>query len=392
MKIAIVHDQLREFGGAERVLVALKEIYPRADVFTSTFDPDSLGEHIETVKHWKVYVSWFGRIPLINRLYSPLRFLTPYIWESFDFSKYDLVISSTGSWMCKGVITKKPVIHLSYIHHPPRYLYGYETAVEWQKHLIVKIYGTIINHFLRLWDFEASQRPDYLISNSVETQKRIQKFYRRDSTVIYPPVSIPHKISYNQYPITNNYFITVSRLARAKHVDLLIKTANKYRFNLKVVGIGRDMKYLQSIAGSTVEFLGNVSDKMLTKLYKNAMAFLFASIDEEFGIAPIEAMGYGLPVIAYSSGWLKETVHDGMNGFLFTEQTEKSVGDAIKRLQSLASEKYLEMRRNARKESEKYSTKLFKEKIMSFITHSLSRQSVKDPQPFLPERHRRSPR
>ena len=140
MKIAIVHDQLREFGGAERVLVALKEIYSQADVFTSTFDLNSLGEHREIIKHWNVHVSWFGKIPLINRLYSPLRFLTPLIWESFDFSKYDLVISSTGSWMCKGVITKKPTIHISYIHHPPRYLYGYETAIEWQKHLLIKIY------------------------------------------------------------------------------------------------------------------------------------------------------------------------------------------------------------------------------------------------------------
>src|SRR3990167_7906002 len=193
MKIAIVHDQLREFGGAERVLVALKEIYSQADVFTSTFDLNSLGEHREIIKHWNVHVSWFGKIPLINRLYSPLRFLTPLIWESFDFSKYDLVISSTGSWMCKGVITKKPTIHISYIHHPPRYLYGYETAVEWQKHLLIKIYGVFINHFLRLWDYEASQKPDHLIANSVETQKRITKFYRRDSVIIYPPVSIPTK-------------------------------------------------------------------------------------------------------------------------------------------------------------------------------------------------------
>ena len=374
MKIAIVHDQLREFGGAERVLVALKEIYSQADVFTSTFDLNSLGEHREIIKHWNVHVSWFGKIPLINRLYSPLRFLTPLIWESFDFSKYDLVISSTGSWMCKGVITKKPTIHISYIHHPPRYLYGYETAVEWQKHLIIKIYGVFINHFLRLWDYEASQKPDHLIANSIETQKRITKFYRRSSIVIYPPVNVPEKMSNIQYPIannqspiTNNYFITVSRLARAKHVDLLIKAANKYKFHLKIVGVGRDMKYLQSIAGKSVEFLGNISDKKLKGFYKNAKAFLFASVDEEFGIAPVEAMGYGLPVIAYSSGGLKETVHNDINGYLFLEQTEKSVGEAIKKLQSLLPEKYLEMRKSARKESEKYTEEIFKKKIVEFV-------------------------
>ena len=133
------------------------------------------------------------------------------------------------------------------------------------------------------------------------------------------------------------------------------------------------MRYLQSIAGKTVEFLGNVSDKKLEELYENAKAFLFASVDEEFGIAPVEAMGHGLPVIAYASGGLIETVHDNVNGFLFPKQTEKSVGDAIKKLQSLSSEKYIEMRKNARKESEKYSEKIFKEKIAEFvnsITHS----------------------
>jgi len=130
MKVALVHDQLREFGGAERVLVSFKRIFPQADIYTTTFDLNSLGIHKELIKNWNVYVSWFGKIPFFNRYYSPFRFLTPLIWESFDFSKYDLVISSSGSWMSKGIRTNKPTIHISYVHHPPRYLYGYETAVE----------------------------------------------------------------------------------------------------------------------------------------------------------------------------------------------------------------------------------------------------------------------
>jgi len=161
MKVALIHDQLREFGGAERVLVALKKIFPQADVYTTTFDLNSLGSHKNLVKNWKVNVSWFGKIPILNRFYSPFRFLTPLIWESFDFSKYDLVISSSGSWMSKGIKTKKPTLHISYVHHPPRYLYGYETAIEWQKYWLVRIYAYIVNHFLRIWDFQSSQRPDY---------------------------------------------------------------------------------------------------------------------------------------------------------------------------------------------------------------------------------------
>ena len=179
MKVAIVHDQLREFGGAERVLVSIKSLFPEAPVYTTTFDLNSLGEHKELVKNWDIRLTWFGKIPFINKFYSPLRFLTPLIWEKLDLSEFDLVISSTGSWMCKGIITHKPTIHISYIHHPPRYLYGYQTAIEWQKYWPVWLYGTIVNHFLRMWDFKASKRPDFLIANSIETQKRIEKFTKK---------------------------------------------------------------------------------------------------------------------------------------------------------------------------------------------------------------------
>lgn len=365
MKVAIVHDQLNEFGGAERVLVSLKQIYPKADVYTTTYNPYSLGVHRSLIKNWKVNVSWFGKIPIIKNLYSPFRFLTPYIWESFNFDDYDLVISSSGSWMSKGVKTKKPTIHISYIHHPPRYLYGYETAIEWQKYFIVRIYAYIVNHFLRIWDFESSQRPDYIIANSKETQKRIEKFYRRNSTVVYPPVSIPKTINYSLS--TNRYFITVSRLAKAKHIDVLIKAANKKKFNLKVIGSGRDERYLRSISGPTVEFLDNISDKEFSKIFENARAFLFASKDEEFGIAPVEAMGYGLPVIAYRSGGVPEYIEDGANGFLFDELNEDSLLDKFAKLNRLSTKQYLKMKKLARKTAEKFSEKNFKKSIDDFV-------------------------
>jgi len=371
MKVALVHDQLREFGGAERVLVSLKKIFPKADVYTTTFDLNSLGIHKELIKDWKVHVSWFGKIPLLNRFYSPFRFLTPLIWESFDFSKYDLVISSSGSWMSKGIKTKKPTVHISYIHHPPRYLYGYETAIEWQKYFFIKIYGYIVNHFLRIWDFTSSQRADYFIVNSEETKKRIEKFYRRDSTVIYPPVeinSIPPKAGRNsKLSKNNNYFLTVSRLARAKHIDVLIKAANSSKFKLKIVGSGRDYERLKEIAGPTVEFLGNLTDEELKKTYTNAKAFLFASRDEEFGIAVVEAMGYGLPVIAYRSGGIPEYVINGKNGFLFDQLDKSSLIKKVNELTSLASSKYIEMGKEARKTAEKFSEEKFKTQILHFI-------------------------
>ena len=372
MKVAIVHDQLREFGGAERVLVALKKIYPQAEVFTTTFDLNSLGIHKELIKNWKVNVSWFGKIPFLNRFYSPFRFLTPLIWESFNFDKYDLVISSSGSWMSKGIKTNKPTIHISYIHHPPRYLYGYETAIEWQKYFLIKIYGYIVNHFLRIWDFTSSQRADFLIANSEETKRRIEKFYRRDAVVIYPPVNIPDsklfKTIYNNLqPFKTDYFLTVSRLARAKHIDVLIKAANLAKFNLKIVGSGRDFERLKQTAAPTVEFLGNLSDQELKKTYLNAKAFLFASKDEEFGIAPVEAMGYALPVIAFRSGGLPEYLIDGKNGYLFDHLDENSLVEKVKKFESLKVEKLKKMRKEARKTAERFSEKIFKENILNFV-------------------------
>ena len=367
MKVAIVHDQLREFGGAERVLMSMKSLFPDAPVYTTTFDINSLGEHKDIIKKWEVRLTWFGKIPLLNRFYSPFRFLTPLIWESLNLNNFDLVISSTGSWMCKGVITKKPTVHISYIHHPPRYLYGYQTAIEWQKYWPIKIYGYIVNHFLRMWDFTASKRPDFLIANSIETQKRITKFYRRNSTIIYPPVSIPKTFDVTRYTLHKPYFITVSRLARAKHVDLLIKTANKEKFDLHIIGIGRDEKYLKSLAGPTVSFLGNISDEHLQEELIGAKAFLFASVDEEFGIAPVEAMGYGVPVIAYASGGLIETVKEGVNGFLFNELTEDSLLHSINRMKSLTEIEYIQLRKKARKEAEQYSEENFKKKFEEFV-------------------------
>lgn len=367
MKVAIVHDQLGEFGGAERVLMSIKELFPDAPVYTTTFDLNSLGEHKEVIQNWDVRLTWFGKIPFINKLYSPFRFLTPLIWESLDLKEYDLVISTTGSWMSKGVITKKPTIHISYIHHPPRYLYGYQTAIEWQKYWPIKLYGTIVNHFLRMWDYKASLRPDYLIANSIETQNRIKKFYRRDSTVIYPPVQINPKFKIQNSEL-KPYFITVSRLARAKHVDLLIEAANKEQFDLHIVGIGRDEEYLKSIAGPTVSFLGNISDEQLLQELQNAEGFLFAAVDEEFGIAPVEAMGFGVPVIAFASGGLKETVKNGKNGYLYYELTIHSLIQAVEKMHSLSAEEKLQMRICARKEAEQYSEENFKNRLMRFIS------------------------
>ena len=165
----------------------------------------------------------------------------------------------------------------------------------------------------------------------------------------------------------HNYYLTVSRLAKAKHIDILIEAANKLKLNLKIVGTGRDENYLKLIAGKTVEFLGNVNDHDLSIILKNAKAFLFASRDEEFGIAPVEAMGYGLPVIAYNSGGIPEYVKDGVNGFFFNQLSAESLIEKIKKFETIDKEKILKMKKEARKKAEEFTFERFKKNLLLFF-------------------------
>lgn len=375
MKIALVHDQLQEFGGAERVLVTLKKMYPDADVYTSFYSPQKLGRHAHLFKDWNIITSWADKVYPFKRFFSPFRFITPLLWKYFDFSTYDLVISSSGAYMSKGVKTSGKTLHICYLHHQPKYLYGYETPSNWQKHLIIRIYGNFINHFLRMYDFSSSQTVDHFLVNSQEMQRRCTKFYRRDSTVVYPPVSIPEQSPVIAPSAPNShqqrYYLSICRLSAPKHVDLLIKAANKAHFLLKIVGKGGHENYLRSIAGPTVEFVGSVPDKQFEELFAGAKAFLFAGVDEEFGIAPVEALGRGVPLIAYNSGGLKETVHNGKNGFLFDELTENSLITAISKLEKLSPGAYIAMKKAAREEAEKYSETVFIQNMKRFITKAL---------------------
>jgi glycosyltransferase involved in cell wall biosynthesis len=363
MKIAIVHDHLLEFGGAERVFVALHKAFPEADLFTSYLNLNGLGNHRKNIEALKIHTSWANYVPGMKRLHSPLRFLYPYIWESLDLSAYDVVISSSATAMCRGVITRPETLHITYMHHPPRYLYNYETAMEWKKHVAIRIYATLINYQLRAWDYLSAQRPDFIISNSEETKKRVSKFYRRDSDVIYPPVTIPQ--SYEK--TVGEYYLTVSRLARAKHIDVLIRAANLRKLPLVVVGSGRDETYLKRLSGPTIRFASDVPDHQLQSYYKGAKAFLFASQDEEFGIAPVEAMGYGLPVIAYRSGGLKETVQHGQNGFLYPDLTPDSLAATLDTFEQMSSRDQEKMGERARKASQQYSLEQFVSHMQKYV-------------------------
>jgi len=333
MKVALVHDYLGEFGGAERVLEVLAEMFPEAPIYTAFFRK---GETYERFKNRDIRVSWAHHIPFFStKLHSPLRFLAPLIWESFDFKGFDLVISSASWYITKGILTGPETTHISYIHTPPRYLYGFETSIDWQKYWPLRLYARVVNHFLREYDFAAAQRPDVLIANSENTRRRIKKFYRRDAEVIYPPVELPKSdLRFTIYDL-RRYFLIVSRVVGGKGLELAVKACTELGLPLKVVGEpagwSGEMKRLKKLAGHKVEFLGYVSDKELLNLYSGAKAFLATARDEDFGMTVVEAQLCGAPVIAYRGGGYLETIIEGKTGVFFDEYSAEGLKEALKR-------------------------------------------------------------
>jgi len=391
MKIALVHDYLREYGGAERVVEALHEMWPTAPIYTSFVDWENLGNQGYRFKNWDIRTSWVQRYWLIKKFISPLRFLAPKIWESFDLSSYDVVISSSGWFMCRGVALNRSktrlletheshetshasqarpakrgdqAIHICYIHHPPRNLYGYPTGSDLQKYWPVRVYATIINFFLRHYDFETAQKVDYFVANSKETARRVKKFYRRESTVIYPPITQGSSLRTQGTSLrSRSYFLSVGRLTYSKRVDLAIVACNKLKLPLKIVGTGKEETYLRSIAGPTVKFLGSVSDDELARLYEGAKALIFCALDEDFGMVPVEAMAHGTPVIVLAQGGVLETVIDGKTGVLFKNPKVEDLNRAIKRFNSVRRT----WSEDCYTQAERFGKERFKKELRAFV-------------------------
>ena len=373
MKVALVHDYIKEYGGAERVLEALHEIWPEATVYTSLYLPEFLGPHQAQFRDWKIKTSVFQNFPFAEKIISPLRIASSMIFESRDFLEYDLVIvSATGAYIPNLIATGSKCLHICYCHTPPRYLYGYPTARNWKKNPIGRIIGEYFNHRLRLIDYNAAQRPDFFIANSIEIKRRIKKFYRRDANVIYPPVMMVDKVKNPPSPrlrrIREEYYLAGGRLARAKHINLAIEAANKMKFKLKIFGKGFAgyENELKRIAGRTVEFIGEVDDSRLSKLYRDSRALIYPSEFEDFGIMPVEAQANGVGVIAYRSGGVTESVIEGKTGIFFEELTVESLEAAIRKLGTVKIDPI-----NCYKNSEKFSETRFKKEIIDFMTNRL---------------------
>lgn len=375
MKVALVHDYIKEYGGAERVLKTLTEMYPDAPIYTafkvngSTADREFVGT--------KIIESKFAPILKIGNLYSPLRFLAPVIWGSFDLSKYDLVIVSSSWYITRGFKIGPSTKVIDYCHTPPRWLYGYETSVGFTKYWPVKVYAKIIGYFMRKFDYKTAQKParnaahsvvggvDAFIANSREVAVRITKFYGRDSIVINPPIDVEAISKLTKGVKKESFYLIVSRLVGAKGILEAVNIFSKLGVNLKIVGESHGYSDIQSKlknSKSNVEILGAVSDEEKFKLMAKAKGFVALARNEDFGMTVVEAHATGTPVIAFNGGGFKETIVEGVNGVFVNEINETEIGRAIKKIEKTKwnKEKIINL-------SRKYSVSRFKREMLQFI-------------------------
>lgn len=363
MRVALVHDFLVQRGGAERVLVELSQMYPDAPIYTLLYDEQKMGKMFEGKDVRPSYLQKFPNF--LKKHYQWLLPFFPVIPETFDFREFDLVISSSGAWS-KGIVTRLNAVHVAYLHSPMRFVWDYnEKYLKEHKKEKFRFFLRFVFNYLRIWDKLASERPDFLIANSAYTQKRISKYYRRDSQVIYPPVSIGRRSVDNaaRELLATDYFLIVSRLSPYKKVDLVVEAFSKIGLNLVVIGSGPQEKYLRKIASPNIKILGWQSDEVVQRYYQNARAFIFPT-DDDFGIAPVEAMSAGVPVIAYRKGGALETVQEGITGEFFDAQTPEVLADGIRRFMN--NEKNYD--KNAIiKRGEEFSKERFKKEIGEFV-------------------------
>ncbi len=363
MRIALVHDYLLKNGGAEVVFRAISRMFDQAPIYTLLHDKSNP----DFKELWtRVISSRLQKMPFStskHRWYLP--FMSSAI-ESYDLSKYDMVLSSSSAF-AKGIITTGNTIHICYCHTPTRYLwldaYDYLRDLRYP-HFFKTIISSYLS-YLRIWDKLAADRVDYFIANSKTVQDRITKYYKRDSVVIYPPIDI-NKFLLAKKP--DKYFLAGGRLVPYKRFDLIVTAFNRMRIPLKIFGTGPELAFLKSIASSNIEFLGEVSEDVKRKLYQSAQAFINPQT-EDFGITMVEAMASGIPVIAYRSGGATEIVKENVSGVFFDEQTWESLADTVIRLKFANYNPVL-----IREHAQQFDTSVFQTKIKSFMDEKFQQQ------------------
>jgi glycosyltransferase involved in cell wall biosynthesis len=324
-KIALAHEFLNFFGGADQILFKNHEIFPTAPIYSLLADENFTNKYLPDAHIISSYLNKWPRF--FTKKHQLFAFEFPVAAEQFDFSNYDIVLSDSHSFI-KGIITKPGTIHISYIHSPTRYLWDQNATWISQKKL--NLFSWFINYRfnqMRLWDYLAADRVDLFLANSEHVAKRIKKYYRRDSIVVHPWVKVD-EFTPDKNIRKDDYYIILSRLVSFKNIDLAVKAFNISGKKLIVAGTGDEEKRLKSIAKSNIEFTGFVTPTEKIKLLQRAKAFIW-TCEEDFGIVPVEAMAAGTPVIAYGVGGLTESVLPDKSGLFFDHLTPESVNNAI---------------------------------------------------------------
>jgi glycosyltransferase involved in cell wall biosynthesis len=344
LKIALVCDWLTVYAGAERVVLAMHELFPKAPIYTTLYDADKC----KAFKDAEVRTSGLQKIPgakKMHRLFFPLM---PGVFERMDLDEFDIVLSSSHA-AAKGIITKPGTLHLSYCHSPTRYLWdhSHEYQREFRKFTPLRpIYKPILHH-LRQWDRIASERVDHYIANSEFVRQRIKKYYKRESEIIHPPVDLSF---FDHSEGERESYLAVGRLIPYKRFDIVIEACEKMGRPIRIIGEGPDLKRLKSIAGKNTSFLGHVSPEQLRSEYQKAKALLFPQT-EDFGIVPLEAMACGTPVIAFGRGGALETIQNEESGLFFESQNALELQAKIEEF-----------------ESKTWSSKLISKSVQNFST------------------------
>lgn len=359
MKIALVHDYLVQYGGAERVLECFTEIFPEAHIYTIMYDKDLMHGVFENKK---IHTSFLQNFPLARRKHRIFPLLMTSAIEQFDFSVYDIVLSDSSSY-AKGIITSPETLHICYMHTPMRYAWD-----DCQKYtddfglpsFIKKLVPFFMN-YIRVWDSVSASRVDKFIANSNFVARRIKKYYKKDSIVINPPVSVDNFYLEKEPSKRGNYFLIVGRLITYKRHDIVIEAFNELGLPLKIIGRGPELKKLKKIAKDNIEFLGRVEDEHLPKYYAACKAFIFPQ-EEDFGIVAIEAMAAGRPLIAYRGGDIVENMEENKTGVFIEKQTAQDVTVAVNKFLDLEFDgDYI------RSKALKFNKDIFKEKIKSYV-------------------------
>lgn len=359
-KIALVHDYLVQYGGAERVLECFCELFPYAPIYTLVYDKNAMHGVFEDKDIRTSFLQKFPFASRRHRLYPPLM---PMAIEQFDFSKYDIVLSDSASY-AKGIITNPHTLHICYMHTPMRYAWDdcQKYTSDFSFPNFIKKFVPFVMNYIRLWDKISADRVDKFIANSNFVAKRIKKYYQKESTVIHPPVNV------NNFHISStndNYFLMVGRLIAYKRHDIAIQAFNKLKLPLKIIGRGPELKRLKKLAGPTIEFLGRVPDSELANYYSNCQAFIFPQ-EEDFGIVAIEAMASGRPIIAFRGGDILEHLEEGKMGIFFDRQNPDDIVEAVKKFQEKEYDSnYI------RSQSLKFDREIFKRKIEKYIENAL---------------------